>query len=396
MRLLVTIPAIATLYGGPSKSVCALAQALGHQGIAIDLITTNANGSNTLDVPCQTWIEATNYRLQYFSTHIWGDYKWSYPLATWLAQHLPDYHAVHINAVFSLTNLPFYKHCHRHHIPYIVAPRGMLEPWALAYKTTKKRLYYHLLERPALNRASALHALASPEAINLKDLNLKPPIVTLPNGLSPADLPPLADPNLFYQHFPHTQGKTLILFLGRIDPKKGLDLLAPAFAQVQAHHPNTHLIIAGPDNIGFLPTAQQYFQTAHCAKAVTFTGLLSGPLKAAALAAATLYIAPSYSEGFSMSVLEAMASGLPCIITTGCNFPEATNAQAAHVVPIAADALAQAMLRCLADLPTAKAMGDRARQFILANYTWDRIATQLIEVYTAILDEQPIPYQFSS
>lgn len=390
MRLLITIPAIATLYGGPSQSVCALAQALGRQGIAVDLITTNANGSNTLDVPCQTWIEATNYRLQYFPAQIWGDYKWSYSLATWLAQHLPDYHTVHINAVFSLTNLPLYKYCHRHHIPYIVAPRGMLEPWALAYKARKKYPYYHFLERPALNRASALHALAGPEAANLKSLNLTPSIVTLPNGLRAEDFALLADPSQFYQHFPHTQGKTLILFLGRIDPKKGLDLLASAFAQVQAHHPNTHLIIAGPDNIGFLPTAQQYFQTAHCAHAVTFTGILNGPLKAAALAAATLYIAPSYSEGFSVSVLEAMATGLPCIITTGCNFPEAATAQAAYVVPITADALAQAMLRCLADLPTAKIMGDRARQFILENYTWERIATRLIGIYTAIVSKRPI------
>lgn len=396
MRVLISVPAIGSIYGGISKIVCELAYALANQGTLVDLITTNINGKEKLDVPLNTWLSKGQYRLQYFDCIHWNDYKWSNSLIRWIYYNISGYDIAHNHAIFSLTNLPLYFFCINQHIPYVISPHGMLEPWALAYKAVKKKLYFSIFEKPALNQASAIHATATPEAKTIRELTLKPPIVTIPNGIHPQDFVTPADPNLFYQHFPHTQGKTLILFLGRIDPKKGLDLLAPAFAQVQAHHPNTHLIIAGPDNIGFLPTAQQYFQTAHCAKAVTFTGLLSGPLKAAALAAATLYIAPSYSEGFSMSVLEAMASGLPCIITTGCNFPEATNAQAAHVVPIAADALAQAMLRCLADLPTAKAMGDRARQFILANYTWDRIATQLIEVYTAILDEQPIPYQFSS
>jgi glycosyltransferase involved in cell wall biosynthesis len=86
-----------------------------------------------------------------------------------------------------------------------------------------------------------------------------------------------------------------------------------------------------------------------------------------------------------MSVLEAMASGLPCVITSGCNFPEAAVAQAAHVVALDVDAIAKALLQCLHDPVSAKAMGDRARQLVLNHYTWDRVAAQLIDVYTAIL-----------
>ncbi len=385
MRILVTIPSIGSVYGGPSKSVCELAQALGHQGATVDLVTTDANGKTKLGLPLQTWLNKPSYRQQIFPGHLWGDYKWSTPLAQWLRRHLHHYDAVHINAVFSLTSLPFYWYCNRRQVPYIVAPRGTLEPWALAYKAKKKRLYYQLFERPALSRASAIQALASTEASNMAPLDLKPPIVTIPNGIHRQDFATQLSPAQFYQQFPHTQGKTLILFLGRLDPKKGLDLLAPAFAQVQAQFPNTHLVVAGPDNIGFLPTAQQYFAEANCAQAVTFTGMLTGDLKRAALAAAHLYVAPSYSEGFSMSVLEAMATGLPCVITTGCNFPEAAAAQAAHVVACEVDDIAQALLRCLHDPLAAKAMGDRARQLVLDRYTWDRVATQLLEVYTSIL-----------
>ena len=391
IRLLITIPSVAALYGGPSKSVRELAQALGRQGTSVDFVTTNANGTEVLDVPLQTWVEETYYRLQYFSCNIWGDYKWSFPLARWLKANLHHYDIVHINAVFSLTNLPFYWYCRCQQVPYMVAPRGMLEPWAIAYKSNKKRMYYQLFERRALQQASAIQALASPEAKNIYTLGLNTPIITISNGIHRQDFERLEDPNLFYRYFPKTRGKTLLLFLGRIDPKKGLDLLASAFAKVLTQYPNTHLVIAGPDNVGFLSTAKQYFQKAGCLQSVMFTGLLTGNLKYSALAAADLYIAPSYSEGFSMSVLEGMASGLPCIITTGCNFPEADRANAVRTVDISDAAITKALLECLSDLPAAKAMGQRARQFVLENYTWDRIATQLVDVYTAILAEQHFP-----
>ncbi|HTL88172.1 MAG TPA: glycosyltransferase, partial [Leptolyngbya sp.] len=185
---------------------------------------------------------------------------------------------------------------------------------------------------------------------------------------------------------PALRGKTLILFLGRVDPKKGLDLLAPAFAQAYAQFPEAHLVIAGPDNTGFLPTARSYFEQAGCLEAVTFTGMLTGELKHAALAAAALYVAPSYSEGFSLSVLEGMASGLPCVFTTGCNFPEAAIANAAEVVEVDAIAISKAMQRQLADREAAIALGQRAQQFIFQHYTWDQIAAQLVQSYRNILD----------
>ncbi|MEJ1934992.1 glycosyltransferase, partial [Nostoc sp. NIES-2111] len=228
------------------------------------------------------------------------------------------------------------------------------------------------------------------EVQNINALRFKHSVF-VPNGVHRQDFELLAEAEVFYQQFPQTKNKTLILFLGRIDPKKGLDLLAPAFAKVHQQFPHTHLVVAGPDNIGFLAKAQNYFLQAGCFDAVTFTGMLNGSLKYAALSAASLYVAPSYSEGFSMSILEGMASGLPCIITTGCNFPEAAAAQAAHVVEISSNAIADALIDCLTEPEQAKAMGDRARAFIFNNYTWDRIAANLCKVYQAIIDKQPLP-----
>ena len=130
---------------------------------------------------------------------------------------------------------------------------------------------------------------------------------------------------------------------------------------------------------------KSYFSEVNCLDGVTFTGMLTGNLKYAALAAANIYVAPSYSEGFSVSVLEGMASGLPCVITTGCNFPEAEIEKAALVVEIDAKKITDALLWCLVNPEEAKQIGDRSRQFIFENYTWDKIAIKLEKIYSNIL-----------
>ncbi|MFG6102888.1 glycosyltransferase [Leptothoe sp. EHU-05/26/07-4] len=390
MKLLVVVPSLGSVYGGPSKSVIELAQALGKSGIDVDLVSTNANGKDVIAEPTKTWIQKDNYRVQVFPCKTIGDYKLSFSITQWLFQNVKNYDLVQTNAIFSVPNLPAYLACRWNNIPYVVIPRGMLEPWALSYKAGKKKIYYNLFEKPALQRASALQMLASTEAQQIQPLNLQSPLVIAPNGIHRKDFETLPTPQKFYERFPETRDKKLILFLGRIDPKKGLDLLAKAFGKIKPQFPNAHLAIAGPDNIGFLPTAQKYFKDNHCLDSVTFTGILTGQTKYSALAAADYYIAPSYSEGFSMSVLEGMAAGLPCIITTGCNFPEAAKANAAHVVEINAEAIADALFACLSDPDSATEMGQRARQFIFQHYTWDQIAKNLHGVYQNILDKQPI------
>ncbi|UJB69818.1 glycosyltransferase [Acaryochloris sp. 'Moss Beach'] len=393
MRLLVVVPALGSVYGGPSKSVIELAQSLGKSSINVDVIATNANGDSVLDVPLGQWIQKDHYRVQYFPYWGIGDYKLSLPITSWLFRHIRDYDLVQTNAIFSVPILPAYLACRWNNIPYVVIPRGMLEPWALSYKAWKKRIYYDLFEKPALMRASAIQMLASTEAKQIRPLNLEVPLIISPNGIHPQAFEILPSAEEFFWKFPETQNKKLILFLGRIDPKKGLDLLSQAFGKIKHQFSDAHLVVAGPDNIGFLSMAQQYFTDANCLSAVTFTGMLTGTLKYAALAAADVYVAPSYSEGFSMSVLEGMVSGLPCIISTGCNFPEAETAKAAHVVEPNPDAISSALLHCLHNPEESKQMGDLARQFILANYTWDKITAQLIEVYSAILNNPSISHQ---
>lgn len=385
MKVLIVIPAIAPAYGGTSKLAIELAQSLGESGIQVDLITTDADGATALDVPINVWIDQGVYRLRYFRRSLPNEYKFSVSLTAWMLRHLGDYDVVHSISLFTYPPALTHWLCRLRKIPYVINPQGMLEPWALAYKVWKKRAYYTLIEKPTLQTASTIQMLSQAEAEGIKTLNLQAPILITPNGIHRRDFEMLSSPALFYDRFEALRDKTLILFLGRVDPKKGLDLLAPAFARVHQQFPNTHLVIAGPDNIGFQPTAAQYFEQVGCLDAVTFTGMLTGDIKHSALAAASIYVAPSYSEGFSMSVLEGMASALPCVITTGCNFPEAAIAKAAEVVEIDASAIAGAMIQQLENPIAAKQMGDRAREFIFDRYTWDQIAATLEQTYVQIV-----------
>lgn len=385
MKILMVIPALGNVYGGPTKVVLDLAESVGKLGVSVDIIATNANGSTTLDIPLNKWITEKNYRVQYFYYLNFLDYKFTWSMTQWLFHNVSDYDIVHTNGIFSYPVLAAHLACQFRIVPYIATPHGMMEPWALAYKAWKKKIYFTLFEKPSLQKANAIQMIASTEATHIKVLDLKTPLFFVPNGINSTDFESLPSGELFYEQFPNTRKKTLIIFLGRIDPKKGLDLLAPAFAKAHEKFPETHLIVAGPDNTGFLLTAKSYFSEAGCKDAVTFTGMLTGAIKYAALTAANIYVAPSYSEGFSMSVLEGMAAGLPCLITTGCNFPEAAEAKAASVVDINADQIANALIELLQDPIQAKNMGDRARQFILENYTWDHIASKLISVYQDII-----------
>ena len=383
MKLLMVTPYLATTYGGTSKSVQELASSLGKLELSIDLVTTNANGTSTLDVPLQSWRASDTYRTRYFSCWHRRDFILSPALTKWLIIHLKGYDCVHTHTVFSPIISFTHWLCKLYKIPYIATPHGMLEPWALKYKAKKKRIYFDWIEKPGLQNASAVQVIATPEADHLQALGFNQTLL-VQNGLREKEYRVLPDAELFYQRFPNTRGKPIILFLGRIDPKKGLDLLAPAFATARLRFPESHLVVAGPDSIGFMSTAKKYFEEAGCLDAVTFTGMLTGEVKQAALTAASVYVAPSYSEGFSMSILEGMASGLPCVITSACNFPEAAAAKAAYVVDVDSQSIGSALLQCLNDTADAKALGDRAKTFILENYTWEQSAGKMIKAYESI------------
>src|SRR3984893_8714784 len=355
LKVLVIVPALSPIYGGPSTCATDLADALGRRGIKVDVVTTDAAGPRNLRVNLHRWMTQSTYRLRYFRR--WGHFevKFTPALMMWLFRHVTDYVIVHGMSVFNFPAHIYCEACRWRDVPHIIHPQGMLEPWAMANKGWKKRVYFRCFKKPQLQRANVIHCLTRHEAESIAALDVTTRKVIVPNGVSPESAIK-GDADAFLLRYPQLANKTRLLFLHRIDPKKGLDILATSFARLHNRFPNTHLIIAGPDRIGYWSTAARFFESKGCAAAVTYTGMLTGQDKADALAAADIFVAPSYSEGFSMSVLEAMAAELPSVITTGCNFPEAGDAKVALEVPIDATAFAQALAGLMENLRAAREM----------------------------------------
>jgi glycosyltransferase involved in cell wall biosynthesis len=288
---------------------------------------------------------------------------------------------VHIHGLWQAQTRLGAKAARRFRIPYLVAAHGMAEPWALRHKSWKKQIYTALVEGKNLRHASCLHALTRPEVGHLRALAPATPIALVPNGVDLAPFEDLPPREAFDRRFPECAGKFLVLFFSRLHAKKGLDLLASALGVLAGDRPDLHLVIAGNDD-GARSPFEQHVTALGRADRVTFLGHASGPLARAAWGAADAFVLPSYSEGFSMSILEALAARLPALVTTACHFPELEARCAAITVePNAADVTSG--LRKLLEMSPdeQRDMAGRGRELVEASYTWDRQAQRLAELY---------------
>jgi glycosyltransferase involved in cell wall biosynthesis len=266
--------------------------------------------------------------------------------------------------------------------PYIISAHGMLEGWAVRSKWLKKAVYSALFEKRNLRRASCLRALTRTEVDDYRRLGIQTPVAVVPNGVDPPDE---LLPEPFLQLHPGLRGKRVVLFLSRLHPKKGLDLLCLAWAELAHRFEGSHLVIAGPDDGARRNTVARVADLG-INETVLFTGMLETLLKWSALATATVFVLPSRSEGFSVAVLEAMAAGVPVIITRQCNFPEVAEAGCGWVIEPDAQQLRQALEACLG-APAAELarMGAAAQALVQERYTWPVVGRQMSEVYEWIL-----------
>lgn len=263
--------------------------------------------------------------------------------------------------------------------PYILSAHGMLQSWALANKKLKKRIYSALFERANVNGAACLHALTHAEAQDYRRFGASHPIAVIPNGVH---IPRSISPDLFYMQFPALKGKKIILFLGRIHFKKGLDLLVKSWAMLAKKWPEAHLVLAGPDFENTRSTIEQLIAEHRISDQVLFTGMLSGEIKWSALAASQCFVLPSYSEGLSVSILEALGIGLPVIITDQCNVPDVKLINAGWCIQPDVDQLSCSISEFLHNSPEAnREIGDRGRNLILKRYNWSSVANQMSDLY---------------
>ncbi|MCY2952918.1 MAG: glycosyltransferase [Planctomycetota bacterium] len=381
MNIIHTITSLDPVLGGPPAVVAHLAAAQAALGHTVHVLSyPTATGQARL---AQSLAAVRNFHLVHHDLLAMPN-RFEMLLAR-QARHemhrrLPDFDIIHIHSVWD----PFAKAAadvaRRHHRPYVLAPHGMLDPWAMQQARLKKRIALFLGYRRMLNDAAFLHVLNSDEQDLLGPLNLRCPLQLIPNGIALESLNPLPSKDAFYRTRPQLQNHPFILFLSRLHPKKGLDYLADAFAILARKDVTVHLVVAGPDD-GAQAGFQAQITRLNLVGRVHLVGPLYGHDKLAALAAAFCFCLPSRQEGFSMAIVEALAARLPVVASRQCHFPELADANAGIITDLDPQQIADALLAILADPQRATAMGLAARNLIESRFTWPTIARHTVELY---------------
>ena len=388
MKILHIIPSVAPVRGGPSVAVIAMVKSLRHIGIDAEVVATNDNGNTLLEVPLNNLHEYQSVPVRFFARfspnlHSMREFAFSTSLTAWLWQHLQDYDLIHVHAIFSYPSTIAMAIARIQNVPYIIRPLGQLCEWSLQQSRRKKEIYLTLIEKTNLKAAKALHLTSTQEQKELELLNWNLPNFILPHGLV---LPnPIADARQQLHQILNIPLETpIILFLSRLHPKKGLDYLIPALAQLADQ--KFAFVLAGNGSPEDEAELDRLIQENNLGDRTYKLGFVSGEKKHICLQGADLYALTSHSENFGVAVLEALASGTPALVTTGVALSDLVKEQdLGWVVDLEIGAIVSSVQEFLDNPDMAKQKGDRAAQYVAASYSWEKIALNLKSIYENIL-----------
>ena len=371
----------AFVYGGPPRSVLALCQAQRDAGIDVRVVTTSANGDGEVSEELIARGEYEGIPVRYCRRAWPRSIFYAPSLASVLATELRDADVLHIHGLWNAAVWSAAAAARHQRRPYVLSPRGMLAPAALAHDAWRKRLVYPLTDRRVIRDAARLHATSQVEFNELTQLTECDRVVYVPNGV---ELPRVFDGvgGAARERFKLPAEAPLVLFLGRIHPIKRLDLLADAFGLVLRQHADAHLVIAGPDEDGHRAQIAPRFTP--FGDAVTWTGRLDDTSKRRLLDAAAVLVMCSDTESFGMSVAEAMAAGKPVVVTRTCPWPDVESHRTGFWVDQTPEAVAAGVNAVLSDRSAARDMGCRGRSLVASQYSWPHAASALINTYKAV------------
>lgn len=390
LRVLHVLRDLSTSAGGPAIVVRSLLPELISAGVHCAVATTTVPGDTKVSGEEDDRSALPDVPVHRFAARAVGKYWKGYspPLSAFLHSHLRDrrFDLVHIHEIWLYPNYAACRAARRHGVPHIVTVHGEMDGPRLRSKRIRKWAYMRGVQGGLLRSADAVHALTFREAEGIRRIVKGARVFVLPFGVDCRVADDRSGLPALYRRYPVLRGAKVVLFLGRLDRIKGPEVLARGFVRACRRHRDAVLLFAGPD-YGAKAHVENVVRRAGLSNRVVFAGTIDGPTKAAALAAADVFALLSYSEGFSSSVLEALAAGVPVVISEPCAFPRIADEVAGLVVPIEERSVASAVERLLSDRELREAMGERGKA-LAREYSWPGLAARMADRYRAVVDQR--------
>jgi glycosyltransferase involved in cell wall biosynthesis len=328
MKILHLLASVDPRAGGPVEGVRRSGAAMQDAGHEIEVATC--------DAPGDAYLAAFPFPVHAFGP-VNSRYSYSAQLAPWLVANANRFDAVIVHGLWQYHGFAAWKALRQSDVPYYVYVHGMLDPWfkqAYPLKHLKKWLYWPWAEYRVLRDARVVIYTTEEERARARQsfwlYRAHEQVVPYGTSVPPLEAAPLRE--AFLQAVPGLRGKRIVLFLGRVHVKKGCDLLIDAFARVASRDPSLHLVIAGPDEAGWVASLRAQAQAAGIAQRISLPGMLQGDLKWGAFHASDVFVLPSHQENFGVAVAEALGCGLPALISDKVNVWREIEADGAGMV----------------------------------------------------------------
>ena len=387
-RILHVIPSLAARYGGPSVAAIGMCRALERAGTKTLIATTDADGPGRLPVETGAVVAFEGIDTIFFPRQLTESFKWSAPLAAWLADNVAAFDLVHVHAVFSHSSLAAANACRASGIPYVVRPLGTLDPWSLSRHALRKQVLMLCGARTMLRGAAAIHYTA-----RLEQQRTELGLPWLPRGI----VVPLGIDDEWLDGEPVTRSdeRPTLVAMSRLDGKKGVDLLIEAFREVatDAALDDWRLVIAGDGPERYVDSLRRLAQAGAARDRIEFRGWVSGAERRALLQDARLFALPSLQENFGIALVEAMASGVPAVVCPGVNLAaDLELAGAGWVSERTRTALAETLHTAMSSSAALDRRSVCARTFA-RRFHWAEVADRLKSMYDSVLHHPapPVP-----
>ncbi|MDQ3987207.1 MAG: glycosyltransferase, partial [Actinomycetota bacterium] len=358
-----------------------LCSALVRAGGSVEIVTTDDNGPGRLEVSHNEPIEQDGVVYRYFprATHF---YTFCPALKRWLHDHIDGYDLIHVHALFSHPSITGCRTAQRRDIPYLIRPLGTLDRWGRSRRATLKKISLAALERRLVRGAAAVQFTSEKERVESEEIVSPRRSVVIPNAVPLYE--PVSTPAAIGAQFPRLEGRRFVLFLSRIDPKKGLDVLLEAYEAI-ALQGSADLVIAGDGDPRYLEKLRRLADNLGLTDRIHWVGFVNGSAKSTLLAKAEMLVLPSRSENFGIAVAEALASGTPVVVSDRVALAEEIErAGAGLVTTLEANEVAEAMGELLASQEKRQQMSGAARR-LSARFAPDRVAAEVKRLYESIL-----------